>query len=147
MRDQLKDAQNAAFLRAQESLRTDALFQDPYAAALAGERDEDEGEGEEDGHGFHGEGFEYVVATSVIDKAAMEAVANDSVRQVVLLSNGMDTRPYRLPFPPQTRIFYLSPPSLHRHSSHLLTSIGAKVSRGVVLRHVAADAADRKSVV
>jgi methyltransferase (TIGR00027 family) len=88
-----------AQLRAIESERPDALFHDPFAARLAGER----------GRAIAGKmtasamsGWSIVMRTSVIDRFVAEAVAG-GVDTIVNLGAGLDTRPYRLELPESLR--------------------------------------------
>ena len=84
-----------ALHRATESARRDALFNDPFAARLAGE---------------HGRaivagsprttrnGWWLIARTKIIDDTIIEAVA-DGCDRVLNLAAGLDTRPYRLDLP------------------------------------------------
>ncbi len=88
-----------AAYRAIESRRDDALFHDPFADRLAGER------GRRIATEIDGaENFAWMVAvrTWVIDELVTAAVA-DGVDTVLNLGAGMDTRPYRLALPPALR--------------------------------------------
>ena len=84
-----------AVYRASESARPDALFDDPFAERLAGER----------GHAiaaaaprsFH-RGWSIVARTKLIDDLVLGCVAEGCDR-VLNLAAGLDTRPYRLPLP------------------------------------------------
>jgi len=84
-----------AVYRAWESQRPDALFRDPYAEALAGER----------GRAIAAlmprqarNGWPLVARTKLTDDAVMGAVAQ-GCDCVVNLAAGLDTRPYRLELP------------------------------------------------
>jgi len=84
-----------AAYRAIESERRDALYQDPLAGKLAGER------GREIARSMpYGEvtGWIMVVRTIAIDRLIFEAL-EDGVDTVVNLGAGLDTRPYRLNLP------------------------------------------------
>ena len=81
--------------RANESARPDALFRDPLAARLAGER----------GRAILADaprklrnGWSIVARTKIIDDLVAACVAEGCAR-VVNLAAGLDTRPYRLPLP------------------------------------------------
>lgn len=82
--------------RALESTRQDALFRDPLAARLAGERGRAIVEAAP--HQL-GAGWRIVARTKLIDDLLATAVAEGCDR-VVNLAAGLDTRPYRLPLPP-----------------------------------------------
>ncbi|KAG6647897.1 hypothetical protein CIPAW_07G109800 [Carya illinoinensis] len=63
----------------------------------------------------------YCLATKFIDDKLLRTVNHiDGVNQVVLLTDGMDTRPYRLSWPPSTVIFDLSPERVFRSAAEKL---------------------------
>jgi methyltransferase (TIGR00027 family) len=85
-----------AYYRALESARPDALFHDPLAAPLAGER------GRELGQGFGAAAiatWNVAVRTVIIDGFIRDAVGR-GIGTVLSLGAGLDTRPYRLELPP-----------------------------------------------
>lgn len=86
-----------AVFRAQESERTDALFYDPYARQLAGER------GAEIEKQVGMPGWPIVVRTQVLDELILKAVEEDGYDTVLNLAAGLDTRPYRLALPAALR--------------------------------------------
>ena len=89
-----------AMYRAQESDRPDALFHDPYARRLAGER------GERIIGALAGArrmSWPMVVRTCVFDDFVMKAVRDDGVDTVLNLASGLDARPWRLPLPASLR--------------------------------------------
>lgn len=86
-----------AAYRARETTRPDALFHDPLADLLAGER----------GHAIADSaprmmrgGWPIVTRTKLIDDLVTKAVAEGCDR-VLNLAAGLDTRPYRLDLPPE----------------------------------------------
>jgi methyltransferase (TIGR00027 family) len=84
-----------AHIRAEESARPDALFHDPLAARLAGDR------GGAIARSIPWNAYvEWSVAlrTVIIDRFVLEAVASDCDR-ILNLGAGLDTRPYRLGLP------------------------------------------------
>jgi methyltransferase (TIGR00027 family) len=90
----------AAAYRAAESERPDALFRDPLAALLAGER------GRKiiaslPKKAFMG-GWYVVIRTRVIDEQIKAALADD-VDTILNLGAGLDTRPYRMAIPASLR--------------------------------------------
>ena len=90
----------AAAYRAKETERADALFRDPLAALLAGER----GRRIIDAlppKAFIG-GWTVVIRTRVIDAMIREAIAS-GIDTVLNLGAGLDTRPYRLDLPASLR--------------------------------------------
>jgi methyltransferase (TIGR00027 family) len=83
-----------------ESERPDALFQDPYARALAGERAERIVASLPKGKSMS---WPMVVRTAVMDELIRQAVERDGVDTVLNLAAGLDARPYRLPLPSSLR--------------------------------------------
>jgi methyltransferase (TIGR00027 family) len=84
-----------AALRARESARPDAVFRDPLAEKLGGER----------GHRIAAQlstggrdGWPIVVRTKLIDDLVRTSIEEGADR-VINLAAGLDTRPYRLPVP------------------------------------------------
>ena len=89
-----------ALYRAMESERPDALFRDPYARKLAGERGERILASMRKGRAW---AWPMVVRTAVMDELILRTIARDGVGTVLNLAAGLDTRPYRLPLPPALR--------------------------------------------
>ncbi len=89
-----------ALYRAMESERPDALFHDPYARRLAGERGERILDSMRKGRAW---AWPMVVRTAVMDELILRAVERDGVSTVLNLAAGLDTRPYRLPLTPSLR--------------------------------------------
>ena len=88
-----------ATYRAVESSRPDALFRDPLAARLAGEK------GKVIANRVDRSRFvawQVVIRTAIIDRFILEHVKN-GVDMVVNLGAGLDTRPYRLDLPPSLK--------------------------------------------
>ncbi|MET0791121.1 MAG: SAM-dependent methyltransferase [Polyangiaceae bacterium] len=84
-----------ASLRALESERPDALFHDPLAAVLAGEK------GRAIALSMHAFGliaFTVTQRTTALDRLILEAISN-GVDTVLNLGAGLDTRPYRMALP------------------------------------------------
>jgi methyltransferase (TIGR00027 family) len=88
-----------AYQRAIESERSDALFHDPYARLLAGER------GERFAASRYGELAAGVIAqrTAVFDEFILRLVKAHEIDLVLNLAAGLDTRPYRLCLPPSLK--------------------------------------------
>lgn len=88
-----------AYYRALESKRPDALFRDPYARRLAGEKGErivrDMPRGEQSA-------WAMIVRTAVMDRLLREQLAA-GVDTVVNLAAGLDARPWRMELPPTLR--------------------------------------------
>ncbi len=83
--------------RAIESARSDALFHDPFAARLAGVEGAAIAAGAAPAAGG-GDGWYLTARTVLLDRAVLDAVADECTR-VVNLGAGLDTRPYRLDLP------------------------------------------------
>jgi len=89
-----------ALYRAMESERSDALFRDPYARRLAGQRGADILATMPKARTW---AWPMVVRTAVLDELILRAIARDGVGTVLNLAAGLDTRPYRLPLAPSLR--------------------------------------------
>lgn len=115
-----------ALIRAEERLRPDRLFDDPYAEAfLAAAPD---AFADEDGattnpavldavltiFSFHG-----VIRTRFFDDYLLAACAS-GCRQVVLLAAGLDSRAFRLGWPPGVQVFELDLPEVFTFKDHVL---------------------------
>ncbi len=85
-----------ATLRAQESQRSDALFKDPYAKILVGDKGTHMVEKLVGSYDFS---WFMAVRTIVIDKMISYAIENYAIDCVVNLACGLCARPYRLEFP------------------------------------------------
>lgn len=100
----IKDVSDTAFMaaayRAAESERPDALFRDPLAARLAGERGKMIVAGLP-ARAFIG-GWAVVIRTCVIDEQIRSAIG-DGVDTILNLGAGLDTRPYRMMLPASLR--------------------------------------------
>jgi methyltransferase (TIGR00027 family) len=101
-----------AFYRAMESDRPDALFRDPWARKLAGER----------GAAIvrhipraKAMAWALIVRTCVFDELILQAVRRDGADVVLNLAAGFDTRPYRLPLPPSLKWVEVDLPELLSH--------------------------------
>jgi len=110
-----------ASVRAMERVRADRLFDDPWAAALAG-----------------AEGAAWlarrsansvvpiIVRTRFFDDFLQRITHQHAIRQVVLLAAGLDTRAFRLPWPSQTRLFELDQPPVVQYKEAILGAAGAQ---------------------
>lgn len=120
--------------RAQESARPDALFHDPLAAALAGER----------GRAIavqarktFGNGWFFIARTRLIDDLVRESIA-EGCERVVNLAAGLDTRPYRLDVPADLEWIEVDLPGLIAEKERDLAAESPRCK----LSRVAADLAD-----
>jgi len=96
----IRDVSDTAFWiahhRALETERVDALFRDPFAGHLAGERGRRIAAAMPNSRII---GWSVVIRTCVIDDCIRSAVGED-VDTVLNLGAGLDTRPYRMILPP-----------------------------------------------
>src|SRR5437879_11849498 len=83
--------------RAMESERPDALFHDPYARRLAGERGERILASMKQGRTW---AWPMIVRTAVMDELILRAIARDGVDTVLNLAAGLDTRTFRMTLAP-----------------------------------------------
>jgi methyltransferase (TIGR00027 family) len=92
-----------AYIRALESERPDALFRDPFARQLAGERGRRIAEGMPASPGARpgARGFAGVLAvrTKVFDELILDSIKTINADAVLNLAAGLDARPYRLALP------------------------------------------------
>jgi methyltransferase (TIGR00027 family) len=111
-----------AAARAQESEREDRLFDDPLARDLAGAA------------GFemlarfdqHGDGNPYLPIRTRWYDDVLTAAVDEGRRQVVMLAAGLDTRAYRLAWPPQTVLLEVDQPRLLADKQMVLDAAGAR---------------------
>jgi len=89
-----------ALYRAMESERPDALFRDPYARKLAGERGERILASMRRGRAW---AWPMIVRTAVLDELILRTIDRDGVDTVLNLAAGLDARPYRMALPPSLR--------------------------------------------
>ncbi|GJP29105.1 hypothetical protein CLOM_g11295, partial [Closterium sp. NIES-68] len=141
--------ERAASWRSTESARDGALLLDPYAGLLTaaeGSGREEEASGAGEAGDDAAEAASYLVATRFIDDAILEAVAQlvdgtEEIRQVVLLTDGYDTRPYRMAWPRPMVVFDVSPAAPYTACHQCLLEAGARPAGGSMVRHVSADLA------
>jgi len=89
-----------AVYRAMESDRPDALFRDPFARQLAGERGQEIVDTLPRGKAS---AWAMIVRTAVFDELIMRTIASDGIDTIVNLAAGLDARAWRLPLPPTIR--------------------------------------------
>ena len=112
-----------AAYRALETERPDALFRDPHAAHLAGER----------GRALLAAlpraldaAGSVAVRTHVLDRRVSSAVAIEGVDTVLNLGAGLDTRAYRLALPPSLRWFDVDLPLVLAHKATVLSGVAPR---------------------
>lgn len=109
-----------AAVRASENERSDRLFADPWAVTLAGE-----------------EGMAWLVQrspdsvipivlrTRFFDDFLQRITSQQSLKQIVLLAAGLDTRAFRLAWPAGTQLFELDQADVLQYKEQTLRSVGA----------------------
>ena len=117
-------ARTTAAIRARETSLPDALFRDPFAEALAGPsamaalRSMPE-EMQQRFSTFT------VVRTRIFDDWLMSVTSTGGIRQVVMLGAGLDSRAFRLNWPPGVTLWELDQPSVLAAKASELRDIGA----------------------
>lgn len=106
-----------AMYRATESERPDALFYDPFARELAGERGA-QIVAELAKHGM--QSWPIVVRTQVLDELILKAVEEDGFDTILNLAAGLDTRPYRLALPATLRWVEIDLPEIIEYKRNVL---------------------------
>ena len=96
IRDVTDTARWVAYYRAMETERPDAIFRDPFAKALAGDRGEAIVNAMPKGRQL---AWPMIVRTAVIDELLLGVLAREHLDGVLNLAAGLDARPWRLPLP------------------------------------------------
>lgn len=118
IRDISDTARWVATYRARESERSDAVFKDPYARALAGDR----GEQIARALPFAEEtSWAFVARTYAFDRVVMRAVEG-GVDTIVNLAAGLDARPYRMPLPPSLKWVEVDMPEILDYKTGILAA-------------------------
>lgn len=129
-----RTALGVARLRARESERTDRLFDDPYAqafvdaapAALTREPKAPQGAtGPGSASALSAGFYAHVVIRTRFFDGYLTAATSAACSQVVLLAAGLDTRAFRLAWPPGTRVFEVDLPGVLEFKDAVLTARGA----------------------
>lgn len=105
-----------AVFRARESERPDALFRDPYARKLAGERGEQIAKELQ----FSQPEWPYAARTVRFDEMVRSRV-EQGTDMVINLAAGLDTRPYRLAVPPSLKWIEVDLPGITEYKEQVLT--------------------------
>ena len=109
-----------AYYRAMESERPDALFHDPFARRLAGERGRAIVEKMPKGRAF---AWPMIVRTALMDEIILRVIAQDRVDCVLNLAAGLDVRPWRLPLPPALRWVDVDLPGILNYKTEMLKDV------------------------
>ena len=115
-----------AAARAWESERADRLFDDPLAAALSGPEGFAWLERMEFAAQSDGPGLYPVIRTRFFDDFLLDSCRRLGVRQVVLAAAGLDTRAFRLNWPPGTRLYEMDLPEVLDAKEDVIYKAGAK---------------------
>ena len=110
-----------AAVRARESKRKDRLFNDPWAANLAGQ----------EGMAWIEQKSEVstiamVLRTRFFDDFLQHITVVKKIRQVVLVAAGLDTRAFRLNWPEHLKLFELDWAQVLEYKERILQNAGAK---------------------
>ena len=105
-----------AVYRARETERPDALFRDPLARKLAGERGEQIARSMQFGERH---AWSYVARTWLVDRIVTEQVTQGT-DMVVNLAAGLDTRPYRMDLPRSLRWIEVDLPGMIDYKEQVL---------------------------
>ncbi|WP_133479844.1 class I SAM-dependent methyltransferase [Cognatilysobacter segetis] len=97
-----------AIYRAMESERPDAIFRDPFARRLGGERGEAIVRAMPRGRSM---AWPMIVRTAVMDEIVLRCV-REGARTVLNLAAGLDARPYRLELPADLRWMHVDLPDM-----------------------------------
>ena len=106
-----------AVYRAMESARPDALFRDPYADRLAGERGHQILASLKQGRTY---AWPMIVRTAIFDEIILDAVRTRQADLVVNLAAGLDARPWRLPLPPELHWVDVDLPGILNYKTEML---------------------------
>lgn len=121
-------ALGVAAARALESERPDRLFNDPYAADFVGGDPHRFRDASDQSQAvFQGLGDYLAIRTHFLDTYLIGVVGPD-VRQVVLVAAGLDTRAFRMPWPPRVRLFEVDLPQVLDFKQDVLDDCGARSS-------------------
>jgi len=124
----------SAYFRARETERKDALFRDPFARRLAGER----GEQIAKSTPFHEKNaWSWVTRTYLMDRIILEQIALGA-DMVINLAAGLDARPYRMNLPASLKWIEVDLPGILEYKESLLKNEKPMCS----LERVPADLAD-----
>ena len=106
-----------AYYRAMESARADAIFRDPFAERLAGERGAAIVDTMKRGRSM---AWAMIVRTAVFDEVILERVKGGGVDVVLNLAAGLDARAWRMPLPPTLRWIDVDLPGILDYKTDML---------------------------
>lgn len=128
-----------AYFRARENERQDALFRDPYAKILAGERGFEIANSLRDGNKQE---WIWSARTYLCDEFVSREI-RAGADAVLSLAAGLDTRPYRMQLPNSMRWVEVDLPEIIAYKHELLAHDRPKCN----LQRIALDLSDRKARV
>jgi methyltransferase (TIGR00027 family) len=105
-----------AYFRAIETKRPDALFKDPFAERLAGERGFQIANSLEQGNKHE---WAWMARTYLFDMF-VERVVSEGTELVINLAAGLDARPYRMDLPPTLQWVEVDFPEIVSYKEHIL---------------------------
>lgn len=139
--DTLQDVSDTAlwvaYYRGEESERADALFHDPFAKRLAGERGRRIALGM--GQTSRYTRWTLTIRTVLIDRFIEAAIRDQHIDTVLNLGAGLDSRPYRLPLPRSLGWIEVDHDRIIAHKESLL----AKEEPRCALERIRLDLSDR----
>lgn len=106
-----------AVYRAMETERADAIFRDPFAARLAGERGNAIVDSMKRGRGM---AWAMIVRTAAFDEIILDHVKNAGVDTVLNLAAGLDARAWRMPLPSTLRWIDVDLPGILDYKTDVL---------------------------
>jgi len=117
IRDVSDTARWVAIYRAMETERPDALFRDPYARRLAGEKGEAIVRAMPNGRRY---AWPMIVRTTVMDELILDRIRNHGADMVINLAAGLDARPWRLELPASLRWVDVDLPGILNYKTEAL---------------------------
>jgi methyltransferase (TIGR00027 family) len=126
-----------AYHRATESERPDAIFHDPYARRLAGER------GEVIGRELAQNAWAIAVRTYLFDKMLLGLISHERIEMIVNLAAGLDARPYRLELPSSLRWVEVDLPEILEAKRKVLVQEQPHCQLEVITQHLGEQAQRR----
>jgi methyltransferase (TIGR00027 family) len=103
--------------RAMETDRPDAIFRDPYARRLAGDRGREIVTTMPQGQAT---AWAMIVRTAVLDEIILGTIARENTDLVMNLAAGLDARPWRLDLPPSLRWVDVDLPAILEYKANIL---------------------------
>lgn len=108
-----------AVYRAMETERPDAIFRDPFAARLAGEKGRGIVETMPRGRQM---AWPMIVRTALFDEIILDRIRSGGADTVLNLAAGLDARPWRMPLPPTLRWIDVDLPGILDYKTSMLAN-------------------------